>query len=307
MRLVLFALLIACVSCAREPVPVIDRVTALRTETLPPPYDRLRALALPLPAPATSGWLSVHPERGQSLAEFERSARRVPTGDADTIVLTRLGNVSANDERTLALVAMELEAFFARPVRFAPDLDLARIPASAQRASHGYGLQVQSLYVLDSLLVPERPRDAWVYVALSTLDLYPEASWNFVFGQARPERGVGVWSLARFAEPGAGGRRDERAFLLRTVRTASHEIGHLAGLAHCITYACLMNGSNSLPEADARPLELCPVCMAKLCRGLSIRPDERAGRLADAFDGMGLPAEAERERKLQRALRSNAD
>jgi archaemetzincin len=142
-------------------------------------------------------------------------------------VLTRLGNVSAKDERTLALVAMELEAFFARPVRFAPDLDLARIPASAQRTTRGYGLQVQSLYVLDSLLVPERPPDAWVFVALSTLDLYPEPSWNFVFGQARPERGVGVWSLARFAEPGTqrGSERNERTFLLRTVRTASHEIG----------------------------------------------------------------------------------
>jgi hypothetical protein len=40
---------------------------------------------------------------------------------------------------------------------------------------------------------------------------------------------------------------------------------------------------------------------------LSIRPEERAGRLADAFDGMGLTAEAERERKLQRALRAKAD
>jgi archaemetzincin len=305
MRHVLLLLFLTCIACARDPAPVVDRVTALRSETLPPPYDRLRPLAVPLPAVATAGWLAVHPERGQSLAEYERSPRRVPSDSAGTIVLTRLGNVSVDDERTLALVAMELEAFFARPVRFAPDLDLARIPRSAQRESRGYGLQVQSLYVLDSLLVPERPRDAWVLVALSTLDLYPEPSWNFVFGQARPERGVGVWSLARFAEPGT--KRDPRMFLLRTVRTASHEIGHLAGLAHCIAYSCLMNGSNSLPEADARPLELCPGCMAKLCRGLSIRPDVRAARLADAFEGMGLPAEALRERKLQRALSANAD
>jgi archaemetzincin len=307
MRLAPFVLLVALCSCSRDPapVPVIDRATALRTETLPPPYDRLRPLALPLPAAGVAGWLAVHPERGQSLEEFEQSPHRVPSDSAGTIVLTRLGNVSANDERTLALVAMELEAFFARPARFAPDLDLARIPASAQRTSRGYGLQVQSLHVLDSLLVPQRPHDAWVFVALSTLDLYPEPSWNFVFGQARPEHGVGVWSLARFAEPGT--TRDERTFLLRTLRTASHEIGHLAGLPHCIAFSCLMNGSNSLPEADARPLELCPVCMAKLCRALSIRPDQRAARLADAFDRMGLAEEARQERKVQRALEANAD
>jgi archaemetzincin len=305
MRFVLFVVLLACASCARDPAPVIDRPTALRTETLPPPYDRLRALAVPLPPATSASWISVHPEGGQSLAEYERSAHRVPTEGAGTIVLARLGNVSPDEERTLALVAMELEAFFARPVRFAPDLELARIPPAAQRAGRGYGLQVQSLYVLDSLLVPERPPDAWVFVALSTLDLYPEPSWNFVFGQARPEKGVGVWSLARFAEPGE--KKDERTLLLRTVRTASHEVGHLAGLAHCIAWSCLMNGSNSLPEADARPLELCPSCMAKLCRGLSIRPAERAARLADAFDRMGLPAEAARERKLQQALAANAE
>ena len=300
------ALLLLASGCAPEPdpAPVIDRAAFLRNETLPPPYDRLRPLVAAIPKATPGSWLDVHPERGQSLAEFERASQRLPTDSAGTIVLTRLGNASA-EERTLGLVAMELEAFFARPVRFAPDLDLARVPASAQRESRGYGLQVETRFVLDSLLVPERPRNAWVFVALSTLDLYPEPSWNFVFGQARPDAGVGVWSLARFAEPGAP--HDAKLLLRRTARTASHEIAHLAGLPHCVAYSCLMNGSNSLPEGDARPLELCPVCMAKLCRALGIDPVARARRLAEAFDGMGLAAEAARERNLQRALAGKDD
>lgn len=32
----------------------------------------------------------------------------------------------------------------------------------------------------------------------------------------------------------------------------------------CIWYRCLMNGSNHLGEADARPLHLCPVDLRKL-------------------------------------------
>src|SRR5262252_3141023 len=48
----LFALALAALgslSCAGDPKPVIDRASALRNETLPPPYDRLRPLAGALP------------------------------------------------------------------------------------------------------------------------------------------------------------------------------------------------------------------------------------------------------------------
>ena len=30
------------------------------------------------------------------------------------------------------------------------------------------------------------------------IDLYPNESWNFVFGQANPGAGVGVFSFARY-------------------------------------------------------------------------------------------------------------
>jgi archaemetzincin len=43
-----------------------------------------------------------------------------------------------------------------------------------------------------------------------------------------------------------------------------HETGHMVGLAHCIYFNCLMNGSNHLAESDRRPLHLCPVCLRKL-------------------------------------------
>src|SRR5262245_27489536 len=207
----LLALLLA--GCGRDPVPAIaarDRAAALRNETLPPPYDRLRPLAVPLVAPAPGSWLSVHDEPGQSLSEY-----RVPVAPTGPIVLTRLGNASARERRILALVARHLEAFYARPVHFAPDLDLARVPAGDQRASRGFGVQVRTGFVLDSLLAPARPPDAFVFVALATVDLYPEESWNFVFGQARPDRRVGVWSLVRFDD------KDDRGFERRTLGTGA--------------------------------------------------------------------------------------
>ena len=36
-------------------------------------------------------------------------------------------------------------------------------------------------------------------IAISMIDLYPQDSWNFVFGQARTTKQVGVFSFARYS------------------------------------------------------------------------------------------------------------
>jgi archaemetzincin len=42
-----------------------------------------------------------------------------------------------------------------------------------------------------------------------------------------------------------------------------------------------MNGSNSTEEADSQPLDLCPVCLNKLCWNLGCDPRERYQRLIE--------------------------
>jgi hypothetical protein len=63
-----------------------------------------------------------------------------------------------------------------------------------------------------------------------------------------------------------------------------------------------MNGSNSLPELDRRPLALCPACTAKVCRDLGLDPVVRARGLATALDAAGLTADARREAVLADVL-----
>ena len=53
-------------------------------------------------------------------------------------------------------------------------------------------------------------------------------------------------------------------YLLRVCRSASHEIGHCFGIDHCMYYACVMQGTCSLPEDNRQPPYLCPVCEAKV-------------------------------------------
>jgi archaemetzincin len=111
------------------------------------------------------------------------------------------------------------------------------------------------------------PGAAFCILAITMEDLYPEPSWNFVFGQASLTERVGVYSFARydpafFAQP--RGTDYQKLVLRRSMKVLTHETGHMFGLAHCIFYNCLMNSSNHLQESDRRPLHLCPVCLRKL-------------------------------------------
>ncbi|CAD6439767.1 a0636acf-136d-4261-b13d-06c584d5e938 [Sclerotinia trifoliorum] len=65
--------------------------------------------------------------------------------------------------------------------------------------------------------------------------------------------------------------------LSRICRIASHELGHCFGIAHCVYYACSMQGSASIIEDARQPPYLCPVDLQKWLR-----------RLGDVRGGMRL-------------------
>jgi archaemetzincin len=79
---------------------------------------------------------------------------------------------------------------------------------------------------------------------------------------------IGVWSIYRNGDP----ETDFQLCLRPTLSTASHETGHILGMAHCTAFSCLMNGSNHQEEKDRRPMHLCPVCLRKLCWSLRVEP-----------------------------------
>ena len=91
----------------------------------------------------------------------------------------------------------------------------------------------------------------------------------------------------------AAGEEEFRLCLMRTMKTAVHETGHIFSMRHCTAYECCMCGSNNREESDSRPVWLCPECVAKVCWATATDPVERYRKLADFCGKNGFKREQE--------------
>jgi len=181
-------------------------------------------------------------------------------------------------------------------------LSLKVIPASARRTHPTWGdKQILTTYVLDTVLPPRLAKDAAALIAFTPSDLWPGEGWNFVFGQASLRERVGVWSIHRNGDP-AKGPSAFRLCLLRTIKTATHETGHMFSMLHCTAYECNMCGSNSRAESDSHPAALCPECLAKVCWAVGADPLKRFVSLYRFCRAQGLKAQADFFARSIRAL-----
>lgn len=211
-------------------------------------------------------WLAEHWEPGQTYEEFVNTTVRRPDKMRKIIYLQPLEPFIQDQSPSFSLLQEYVQAYFGLSVKLLPVLTQTPQTFPTRNNPHTGTYQVLTTAILKALR-QQRPPDAFGVIALTMQDLYPASNWNFVFGQAAVEQGVGVFSFARYDPAFYGIPRDEgyRLVLLRrSCKVLVHEIGHLFGLAHCLWYACGMNGSNHIQEADSRPMHLCPVCLRKL-------------------------------------------
>jgi archaemetzincin len=220
----------------------------------------------PIPEPRPADWLAVHNERGQTFDEFKGSQPNRPTQNQHVIYLQPLEDFAPEHSPSNDKLREFAAAFFAMEVKVLPPVKIDGSTFVTRRNPFTNNPQILTNDVLN-FLKARIPADAFCVLAITMEDLYPEPSWNFVFGQASVRDRVGVYSFARYdpafyGEPRAPGY--EVLLLRRSCKVLAHETGHMFGLAHCTYFNCLMNGSNHLVEADRRPLHLCPVCLRKL-------------------------------------------
>ncbi|MHC4661961.1 MAG: archaemetzincin [Planctomycetota bacterium] len=253
--------------------------------------DILRPLHRELGAPQSGDWLDRYSEPGQTFMEYMRCVPERPLGERKIIYIQPLGNFNDTQKKIVELTADFMGAYFNLEVRIRETLPPGIIPASARRVHPSQGMrQILSTYVLNDVLKPRLPEDAAAYIAFTTTDLWPGRGWNFVFGQASLRERVGVWSIYRNGNPVQSGDTFKLC-LLRTIKTATHETGHMFSMYHCTAYECNMCGSNHREESDRRPLACCPECMAKICWAVRCDPIPRYKKLAGFCEEHGLEAE----------------
>jgi archaemetzincin len=248
----------------------------------------------PVPEPGPNDWLANFAEVGQTFEQFVQSQPNRPDARRKKLYLQPLGDFSASDGPALNQLREFMAAFFMMEVDLLPPLSLAQTHLTSRHNRWTGQVQLLTGDILN-LLQTRLPEDGFALLGITMTDLYPESSWNFVFGQASLRDRVGVYSFARY-DPRFYGQEaapDTRKLVLRrSCKVLAHETGHMFGIAHCVWYRCVMNGSNHLAEADARPLHLCPVDLRKLQWSIGFDVVERYRRLRNFDRRAGFEDEA---------------
>jgi archaemetzincin len=260
-------------------------------ERLKAAMEVVRPLYRPMGPVQFGDWLSIYPEHGQTFQEYLKSHPNIPRDRRRVLYVRVLGDVTPAQLRIVELTAEYLERFYGLPTLIATTLPIANVPAEFHRSNALLGTeQIKTVYLMDRLK-RVLPDDAFAEIGLTASDLYPNEQMNFVFGQASLRDRVGVWSLHWLGEPDKN-EAEFHAALVRTLKIASHEMGHMFSIPHCTKYKCAMNGANSLDEVDYRhPLDTCPECMAKICWATGTDPRQRLDRLAGFFARYAMDAE----------------
>lgn len=239
-------------------------------------------------------WLESFPEEGQTFEQYLNANPTLPTAERQIIYIQPIGEFTATQKKVLQLTADYMKAFYNLPVQLNEIKLLGDLPKDMQR-KHPVekNFQVKSGYFLNKLLPKMLPNDAAAFICFTNFDLYPDQNWNYVFGQATLQNRVGVWSMWRFGNPDKSAA-DYKLFLMRTLKVAMHETGHMFTIQHCTKYECIMSGSNHLLETDRRPVDACPECMAKIAWAMKYEPTERYRNLSKFWKEQGF-AELSRE------------
>jgi len=285
-----------------KPPTATERLRAIgSTKELPEPLKKALEPGPgfePIHVPKPGDWLAEHRETGQSFDDFVRSRPNRPDRNRSKIYLSAVGGLGDFPKGQIPLLESLKEyatANFAMQVEVLPGLALNehRITTRINRFTQNRQILTQDVL---TILKKNVPADAFCVLAITMEDLYPDPSWNFVFGQASLRERVGVYSFARYDPVFYGQRRGkdyEKLLLWRSCKVLAHETGHMFGLTHCVYFQCALNGSNHLNESDARPMHLCPVCLRKLQYSIRFDVISRYGNLFHFYKKVGFNKETQ--------------
>lgn len=213
--------------------------------------------------PLLGEWRFYNNEAHQHFDDYKKADPAKASFGKTKLYLLPLGSFSPLQLKGIELTREYLQIFFQLKTVILDPVADETIPDSARRTRNGGQIQLYTPYIMQHLLKGKIPSKGYALMAISEKDLYPAPSWNYVFGIASYSDRIGVSSIFRYQGDSLTGNNFS-LFLKRLIGTASHEIGHMFSIHHCVAAKCVMNGSNSLGESDRQVLRLCSECQQKL-------------------------------------------
>ena len=254
-------------------------------------FDSVAENDTKLQSPLRGEWRYEHDDKRQSFEEFTAAKPIKPVASKNTIYLKPIGNFTGLQRRQIELTKEYLEIFYQLKVETAADIPNEVVPKNSRRIGNENNEQLLARYILDSVLIRQKPKDAIVMMGISELDLYPSPDWNYVFGLASFKDKVGVSSIFRLQDNGLT-PENFNLCLTRLLKVSSHEIGHMFSLHHCVGANCVMNGTNHIPETDKHVSRLCSHCQRKLHSTIKYDSRKRLVELIAFFKKTKLDEEA---------------
>ncbi|MEM3437463.1 MAG: archaemetzincin family Zn-dependent metalloprotease [Nitrososphaerales archaeon] len=141
-----------------------------------------------------------------------------------------------------------------------PELFLERIPL--QDEDYIASRQQYDATRILSKLLEFKKKDNKV-IGITSADIFVPG-FNFIFGLADANKGVALLSIARLTSFGLGIEENLSLVNERVFKEATHELGHLFGLAHCYEPSCIMSFANSINDVDRKLPILCSDCLGKI-------------------------------------------
>ncbi|MHA1460340.1 MAG: archaemetzincin family Zn-dependent metalloprotease [Promethearchaeota archaeon] len=178
------------------------------------------------------------------------------------IYLQRIGDI---DPGILIILKKDLKRFFKKyriKIVVLPD----QLPL-LESEFESYDRHYDGIEVKKRLITRIKNKTYHRIIGVMDLDIFTK-KLEKIYGVAdQPKKkksfGRALITVTRLREEFYGRTKNIALFEQRVVKEAIHELGHTFGLEHCENL-CVMRFSNSLEDADKKPLDYCDVCLKKL-------------------------------------------
>lgn len=170
------------------------------------------------------------------------------------IGLVALGKIT--DKGLIEFLAFRLSQIYGQQVEISARLPFPEYAFDERRRQ----------YYSTAILVRMRWDLGGIYgriLGIADVDLFVP-SLNFVFGEADMIHGVSIISLFRLRPENYGQPAKPKLLQERSLKEATHELGHAYGLMHCAQYRCVMHFSNTLSDTDRKDHQFCRRCRDSL-------------------------------------------